>query len=84
MLKGFLNQYAAVDATSGHHVNVVLTAQPPEDTTLPVILDITVAANVTADPNDWAWLAGRIATLRVLKNSVFRSILEDECLQLFR
>lgn len=83
-VRGFLNQYAAVDVTSGHHVNLVLAAQAPEGAVLPVILDITVAAAETGDPGNWSWIGEKTASLRILKNKVFRSTLGEACLQLFK
>lgn len=81
---GFLNQHAAVEVGTGHQVNIVLTSQPRENDNLPVILDICVASEGTATPEDWVWILAKVQSLRALKNRVFRNTLTDQCLTLFQ
>lgn len=81
---GFLNQHAAVEVETGHHVNIVLTSQPRENDNLPVILDICVASEENAIPENWAWILAKVQSLRALKNVIFRSTLTDQCLTLFQ
>jgi uncharacterized protein (TIGR04255 family) len=83
-LSGFLSQQAAVEKSTGHQVNLVLTAQPPVSEKLPVILDITVASQSTADPADWSKILAVIGSLRALKNRVFFNTLTAKCIQLFQ
>jgi uncharacterized protein (TIGR04255 family) len=84
-LSGFLNQQAAVEKGTGHQVNLVLTAQPPESEKLPVILDITVAATTTtAESADWATILSLIGSLRSLKNRIFLNTLTVKCIELFQ
>jgi uncharacterized protein (TIGR04255 family) len=83
-LSAFLIQQAAVEKGTGHEVNLVLTAQAPADENLPVILDITVASRVNAEPSDWPTVVATIAALRRLKNHVFQNTLTDKCIELFQ
>jgi uncharacterized protein (TIGR04255 family) len=84
MLSAFLVQQAAVEKDTGHQVNLVLTCQAPAHEKLPIILDITVASNVNAEPSDWPTVIATIAALRILKNRVFRNTLSDKCIELFQ
>jgi uncharacterized protein (TIGR04255 family) len=83
-LSGFLSQQVAVDKDTGHEVNLVLTAQAPEQDKLPVILDITVGSAMHADPADWPALRAAIGSLRRLKNRIFEHSLTPKCIQLFQ
>lgn len=84
VLSGFLIQQAAIEKDTGHQVNLVLTAQAPVIETLPVILDITVASVVNAEPNDWSTMMPTIGALRSLKNRIFQNTLSDKCIELFQ
>ncbi len=84
VLSGFLNQHVAVEKDTGHQVNLVLTAQPPESEKLPVILDITVASMTAAEPADWASILPLIGSLRSLKNRIFLNTLTPKCIELFQ
>lgn len=81
---GFLNQHAAVEVGTGHQVNIVLTSQPRENENLPVILDICVASEEIATPENWVWILAKVQSLRALKNRIFRSTLTEQCLTLFQ
>ena len=83
-LIGFLNQTTAVENATGNQVNVILTAQPVEEGSLPLILDITVASAQPGDVKNWAWLSGQIQSLRGLKNRIFKNTLTKKCLNLFQ
>lgn len=83
-LVGFLNQYSAVEAGTGHEVNVVVTSQPPENDRAPIILDNCVATAAKAEPKDWPWILEKIQSLRDLKNRIFRNTLTERCLNLFQ
>lgn len=83
-LSGFVNQYSATDAVTGHQLTVVLAAQPPEDDKLPVILDNTASASGEWDPMDWSALARVLESLRNLKNVIFFETVKQPCLDLFR
>jgi uncharacterized protein (TIGR04255 family) len=84
VLSGFLNQQAAVEKDTGHQLNLVLTAQPPVNEKLPIILDITAASPVAADPADWSNILRLIGSLRSLKNRVFANTLTTKCIELFQ
>jgi len=81
---GFLHQHTAEEVETGHHVSIILTAQPPEGNSLPVILDNTVTALNAGDPAEWPWILSQISALRASKNEIFRKTVTDECLNLFQ
>lgn len=84
---GFLDQHAAVDVETGNQVNIIMTMQPGEKgktDVLPLIFDIEAVSIGDADPNDWAWILAKVASLRSLKNRVFENTLKEKCLNLFR
>lgn len=83
-LHGFFNQHTATEAKTGHQANTVLTSQPAEGDTLPVIFDNTVAAAGPAEPDDWPWILDKIQSLRSFKNRIFINTLTEECLNLFQ
>ncbi len=83
-LTGFLTQHAAVETDTGHQVNLVLTAQAPENERLPVILDIGVANPLREEPGNWPTVRQSVDSLRRLKNRIFLNTLTDKCLQLFQ
>lgn len=83
-LAGFLNQYTVMESETGHLVNVILTSQPPENDRLPLIFDIGVVSNETAEPENWVWLLAKTQALRHLKNCIFRKTLTESCLKLFQ
>ncbi len=83
-MTGFLTQQSAVEKDTRHQVNLVLTAQAPEDEKLPIILDITVASAAMAEPGDWQAIVRTIGSLRGLKNRIFMNTLTDKCMDLFR
>ena len=82
--RGFLNQAAAVDESTGNTVDIVLATQPAQNNTLPVIFDITVASSGAAEPAGWDWILDRVRLLRGLKNRIFSHTLTEKCLSLFR
>lgn len=81
---GFVTQHVAIDTATRAQVQVSLVAQRAADGKLPLILDISVQHAADSDPEDWAGVAGNITMLRGLKNHVFRSMLTERCLNLFR
>ena len=83
-LSGFVSQYSAQDAVTGHQVAVVLAAQPDEDDKLPVIFDNAAAADGDWDPADWSSLYAVLESLRGLKNMIFFETVKQPCLDLFR
>ena len=84
-LSGFLTQQAAREKGTGFQVNLVLTAEAPENEKLPIILDIAVASNATIESiTDWPSIARPIQQLRALKNRIFLNTLTEKCLDLFR
>lgn len=83
-LASFLNQYKAVESTTGLQVNVTLTLQPEENGKLPIIFDNAVISTSVVAPDDWNGLLERIQELRDLKNRVFENTLTDACLAMFR
>lgn len=83
-LMGFLDQYAAMDKTTGHQVNSVLTLQPIEGDKLPIIFDNGVTSAETRSVDDWTWIRSKILELRKLKNHIFCRTLTEKCLNLFQ
>ena len=81
---GFLNQHTAVEAGTGHVVNTVLTTQPPEKGTLPVIFDNCVEAHVAVEPENWPWILEKIVALRALSYRIFTNTLTPKCLSQFQ
>lgn len=84
VLAGFLNQYSALETGTGNQVNIVLTAQPQENGSLPVILDIEAFQSGESEPSDWSSIQSKIQVLRDLKNRLFEKALTKRCLQLFQ
>ena len=80
----FFNQHAALDVETGSQVNIVLTTQPPEGGSLPVIFDNTVLFAEHRESDDWDWILSKIQVLRHLKNRIFRKALTETCLNLFQ
>lgn len=83
-LSGFLNQYTAADKETGHQVSVAITAQPREDSNVPILFDNAAAANGEWDPADWRSLQDVLGSLRQLKNQIFFNTVKTPCLDLFR
>jgi uncharacterized protein (TIGR04255 family) len=84
-LVGFLSQIAAVERNTGNQLITVLTHEPQQLQTLPIILDITASyAAQPQDPNNWAEILARVQSLRDLKNRAFRNTLRSRCLKLFQ
>ena len=82
-LAGFFNQHAVVEPATGNQANIVMASQPRENGQLPLIFDISVARTGPAEPADWPWISDGIASLRRLKNRIFRNTLTNKCLNLF-
>ena len=82
-LSGFLNQYTAMDRRTGHQVAVVVTAQSPEGSNLPILFDNAAAATGEWDPADWCGLERVLRSLRDLKNEIFFNTLKQPCMELF-
>ena len=83
-LEGFITKHSAVESDTDNRVNIVLTAQPPENDKLPVIFDIETYRLGNAEPHDWAGSLSKVQSLRRLKNLVFENSLTDQCLNLFQ
>ena len=81
---GFFNQHSVLEPATGNQVNIVFATQPPSIDLLPIIFDIEAFKEVDCDPGDWLIIAGRIQSLRSLKNLVFANSLTEPCLNLFR
>ena len=81
---GFLNQHSAIEAETGHQVNLVLTTQPADGENLPLIFDNCVSSEESAEPDNWLWILTKIQALRALKNRIFRNTLTEQCQNLFQ
>lgn len=81
---GFLNQYVALEKTTGHEVHCVLTTQPTEEDKRALIFDNGAGASGAVEPENWAWILEKIQLLRGLKNRVFKNTLTEKCLNLFQ
>ena len=84
VLTGFFHQHNARETSTGHQVNLVLTAQQPEKAEILVIFDSTVVADSIGNPEEWKPIATRIHSLRGLRNRLFQHTLTERCLEMFR
>jgi uncharacterized protein (TIGR04255 family) len=80
---GFLNHHMAEEPGTGNRVNIVLTTQEAEPSALPLILDIDAFRPCQIEPPPWKTILEILASLRDLKNRVFRHTLTEKCLNLF-
>lgn len=80
---GFVTRHTAVEVATRHESRVVLATQPASAGSIPVILDNTAVAPLP-EGAEWPAIREKIVALRHLKNRVFRSMLTEECLDLFR
>lgn len=83
-LTGFMHQHRMMDAVSKNEANVILAAQPSQPTVLPIILDVDVSRAVRLSPSNWAEFLPLIASLRSLKNDIFRHTLTPQCLRSYQ
>lgn len=80
---GFLDQQMALDRETGNRANIIKTTELPQGDKLPLILDIDVFHPCESRPDDWSAIRDRLASLRSLKNRIFRNTLTPQCLNLF-
>lgn len=83
-LVGFLDQQTAVETGTGNRVNIILTGQPAENDSAPIIFDIATESVIKAEPKSWDLLLAQIVSLRALKNHIFKNTLTEQCLNLFQ
>jgi uncharacterized protein (TIGR04255 family) len=83
-LTGFFDQQSVLETDTGNRAAIVLATQSVVDDHLQVIFDIEASRELAADPGDWRVISETIASLRALKNLVFRNSLTPKCLNLFR
>jgi uncharacterized protein (TIGR04255 family) len=84
LLSAFVNQYSAIDLSTGHQLVSVLTTQPPVNDELPLIFDNTVVVQEDIETGNWSYIRDKIQEMRELKNLVFRSTLKEKCLNHFQ
>lgn len=84
VLNGFFNQFSVVEPSTGHEAKMVMTSQQPAHNQLPIIFDITVGSGKPRATDDWDSVLSVVASLRDLKNRIFRNSLTDKCLNLFQ
>jgi len=83
-LSGFTTQLSAIDSATNSQIGIVLTPQPVNDGSLPIILDISVGHQVAPGfGKSWEEISSVVSTLRNLKNCIFKNILTEKCLKLF-
>lgn len=80
---GFLNQHQALEPKTQNRVDIVLASQKANEESLTLILDINAFHQCQESPPPWETISEWIASLRELKNSVFRNTLTEKCLKLF-
>ena len=80
---GFLSQHRALEPNNQNYVDIVLATQKSDEKSLPLILDINAFHPCQESPPPWETISEWIASLRELKNSVFRNTLTEKCLKLF-
>lgn len=90
-LTGFFDQQTVIEPETGNQAAIVFATKPSSSHPpgnvpghLPVIFDITAYKLGDIAPDDWTALSGTIASLRRLKNLIFRNSLSDTCLNLFQ
>ena len=71
------------DNATGDRANIVRTTEAIADNQMPMILDIDVFRLCEGDPADWNEINLALASLRNLKNRIFRNTLTPQCLSLF-
>ena len=59
-------------------------SDPPIVEAVLLILEIGVMHREDNEVDNWDWIAGRIQSLRNLKNRIFKGTLTDVCLRLFQ
>ncbi len=79
-LSGFMHHHQVTESVTGNQANIILAAQPTENDKLPVVLDIEAFRQVKMSPMDWTAFVPIIASLRTLKNQLFRFTLTETCL----
>ena len=84
ILSAFVNQYSAIDVSTGHQLVSVLTTQPPADGQLTLIFDNTVIVQEHIETGNWSYIRGKIQEMRELKNFIFRNTLKEKCLSRFQ
>lgn len=84
LLSAFVNQYSAIDISTGHQLVSVLTTQPPANDELPLIFDNTVIVQEHIETGNWSYIRGKILEMRELKNLIFRNTLKEKCLNRFQ
>lgn len=80
---GFFEQHMVADNATGDRANIVRTTEAIGDNRMPMILDIDVFRLCEGDPADWNEINLALASLRNLKNRIFRNTLTPQCLSLF-
>lgn len=80
----FLNQWGALEKSTGFLANVVLTGQQPDNDKAPIILHITAEWRGRADVANAEFLLSQVQALRGLKNRIFYNSLTPTCLSLFQ
>lgn len=83
-LTGFMHQHQMLDMASKNEANVILAAQPAQPTVLPIILDVDVSRAVRLPPSNWTEFLPVVASLRSLKNDIFRHTLTPQCLRSYQ
>jgi uncharacterized protein (TIGR04255 family) len=81
---GFFRQHTAIEKATGNEVTIMLTTQPAGSEHQPLIFDIAAAHALAVEPDNWELVVEQIASLRNLKNRVFKNTLTEECLNLFQ
>ena len=80
----FFNQHTVVETETEHQATIVLASRPPDKDKLPIIFDISVAAEEPVAPENWTQIAAEIHSLRTLKNTIFQRTLRRKCRNLFQ
>lgn len=83
-LSGFACQYIMKEPSTGHQAALLIHSELAANDIVPVILDISVAAQGDVPPTDWSSLREKLQALRALRNQIFRRTVTEKCLQLFQ
>lgn len=77
---GFFEQHAFSDHSTGNKGTIIKTVNGVDSASAPLILDTEVSHNGEIEPKDWEAIDARLASLRSLKNQIFKNTLQDRCL----
>ncbi len=83
-MRRFVHQHQVHDEKSGLVANIILASEEVKNNRFPIILDLEALSYNKTVGLQWVKIAAEIQQLRSLKNSLFRNLLTESCLNLFQ